>query len=199
MIRGKPFDPRTFTSRRPTPEKFTHDRNWIAAVVQNIMMTSIEEITNINSQIEQVGRFYISSIIQRVISQLTAQYGDGFKTLKCTEDGHLIVQNEREAKAVTSAAINCAALGDNIIVAGVAGQQIKITGLIFTVGGETNLKLMAGAVDLTGPMDFGGADEPRGIVDSQGFLPLELPAGESFIVNLSIAVQVSGYVTGYIE
>lgn len=199
MTPGKKYDPGTRTSRRPTPETFAHLRSWVTPVEQSVEMTSITEITNINQQLEQVSRFYVSSIIQRVISQMVAAYGDGLVSLQCTEDGHLIVQNEREAKVVTSAKIDFAGAGDQTIVAGQAGKNIKITSLVFTVGGETNLTLKDGGVAITGAMDFGGANEPRGMVDTQGFLPYELTIGESFVINSSLAVQVSGYVTGYIE
>ena len=199
MIPGKPYDPRTRTSKRPTPEEFVHLRKWVTPVVQNIDLTTITEITNIDQQLEQISRFYISSIIQRVIAQLVAAYNGGFVTLQATEDGVLKTQNDRERKAVTSAKIDFATSGDHVIVAGVAGQQIKITSLVFTVGGETNITLMDGAAEITGPMDFGGTDEPRGIVHTQGFLPYELTEGAAFGINSSNAVQVSGCVTGYIE
>lgn len=199
MIPGKKYDPGTRTSRRPTPVIFTHLRRWIDAIEQNVMMTNITEITNIDQQLEQVSRFYISSIIQRVIAQLTAQYNDGFRTLKCTEDGHLYVETSRESKTVTSAKIDFAGAGDNTVVTGVAGKKIHITGIMLTVGGETNMTLKDGGVAITGPMDFGGANEPRGFVDTQGFLPYTLSTGQSFVINSSLAVQVSGKVTGYIE
>ncbi|TKJ24798.1 MAG: hypothetical protein CEE41_05155 [Hadesarchaea archaeon B3_Hades] len=199
MIPGKPYDPGTRTSRRPTPERFVHLKKWVAPVDQSIALTSIEEITNINQQIEQVSKFYISSIISRVIAQLTAAYGDGFISLQATADGALRTQNERERKTVTSAIIDFATSGDHTIVSGVAGQKIKITSLVFTVAGETNITLMDGAVAFTGPMDFGGENEPRGMVDTQGFLPYELSEEQPFVINSSAAVQISGYVTGYIE
>ncbi|MBA7474190.1 hypothetical protein ES707_09538 [subsurface metagenome] len=199
MIAGKKYSPRTRTSRRPTPETFEHLRRWVTPIEHNIVMTSVEEITNINQQIEQISRFYISSIIQRAIAQLVAQYDDGFLSLKCTADGYLIVQTDRETKTQTSAVINFAGAGDSQIVAGIAGSQICVTGLMFTVGGETNITLYAGAAAISGPMDFGGADEPRGMVDNKGFLQYKLPVGEAFIINSSAAVQVSGYVTGYID
>jgi len=199
VIAGKKYSPRTRTSRRPTPETFAHLRRWVEPVERSIELTTITEITNIDQQLEQISRFYISSIIQRVISQLTAVYNDGFVSLRATETGHLIVQNEREAKTVTSAKIDFAASGDQTIIAGQVGLKIKITSLVFTVGGETNITLKGDATALTGPMDFGGTNEPRGIVDTQGFLPYELTAGAAFVINSSAAVQVSGYVTGYIE
>jgi len=193
------WNPGTETSRRPTPEKFEHLRKWIAVIEHNIGLTTITEITNINQQLEQSAKLFINNVISRTISQMVVAYGDGFVTLQGTEDGHLIVQNEREAKNVTSAVINFATSGNHTIVTGVAGSVIKITKLMFTVGGETNITFYGGAVALTGPMDFGGTDEPRGIVDTQGFLPYEVAEGESFIMNSSGAVQVSGYLTGYLD
>lgn len=221
MIPGKKYDPGTRTSRRPTPEMFTHLRKWVDAVEQNVMMTNITEITNIDQQLEQVSRFYISSIIQRVIAQLTAQYNDGFRTLKCTEDGALNVNIDKIAAdtlvlatgtnvigAVKFAGptqipfyadIDFAGGGDSTIKAGVAGKQIRITSLTLTVAGETNIVLKDGAVAISGAMDFGGADEPRGMVSNHGNIPLELTTANAFVIDSSAAVQVSGFVTGYIE
>ena len=199
MIPGKKFNPATETSRRPTPEKFAHLKRWIEVDEHNIDITNITEIKNINQQLEQTAKLYISNIIQRVISQLTAAFGDGFITLEATEDGHLIVQTEREAKAITSAKIDFTGTGDHTIVSGQSGKQIKIATIVFTVGGETNITLKAGATAITGAMDFGGTDEPRGIVDTHGYCAYELPTGAALVIHSSIDVQVSGYVTGYIE
>jgi len=199
MIPGKPFDPATETSRRPTPTTFAHLRKWVTPYSQDVEMTSITEITNINQQLEQVSRFFVSSIIQRVISQMVAAYGDGLVSLQCTEDGHLIVQSEREAKTNLRKDISFAVAASNEIVAGVAGKQIKITNLAFTVFGETNITLQSAGDAISGAMDFGAADEPRGMVQHFGDSPLETVAGEAFNILASAAVQVSGYVTYYIE
>lgn len=221
MIPGKKYDPATQTSKRPTPERFEHLKRWVTPVDQNIEMTSVTEITNIDQQIEQVSKFFVSSIISRVIAQLVAAYDDGFVTLQATEDGHLIsriaeitgtpgalqltadgilkTQNERERQDVTSAKIDFADGIDEVLITGVGGYIINITTLMFTVGGETNIELFAGATAITGAMDFGGTDEPRGMVLSMGFLPYKLPAGASFIMKSSAAEQISGFVTGYIE
>ena len=199
MIPGKKYDPGTFTSRRPTPERFAHLRRWVEPVDRSISMTTIEEITNINQQLEQSSEFYISTIISRVIAHMVAAYNDGFVTLQATEGGALHVQTARETKTVTSAIIQLTAAGDNIIVAGVAGQKIKLTSLMFTVKGETNITFKDGAVGITGPMDFGGDGEPSGMVSNHGFLPYELTEEQSFVIHLSVNAVVSGYVTGYIE
>jgi hypothetical protein len=199
MIPGIKYNPATETSRRPTPEKFDHLRRWVEPVKRDIRITNITEMTNINEQLEQNAELYVSNIISRVIAQLIGKYGDGFVTLEATADGHLMVQSEREAKIITSAKIDFSGSGDNTIVTGQAGKQVKLASLVLTVGGETNLTLKAGATAITGPMDFGGTDEPRGIVDTHGYCALELAVGQSFVINSSAAVQVSGYVTGYID
>ncbi|MBA7545423.1 hypothetical protein ES705_37791 [subsurface metagenome] len=221
MIPGKKYDPGTRTSRRPTPERFAHLRRWIEPIDRSIQMTSIEEITNINQQLEQTSAFYISTIIQRVIAQLIGKHGDGFVTLEATEDGHLIiktaeydgkpvtlqatedgyliVQTDRETKTQTYAAFDINTIGDNEIIAGEAGKTINMTGLVFTVGGENDITLKTTSGAISGPMPFGGADEPRGMVDNKGFLPLKLPTDDAFIIELSATEHVMGYVCGYIE
>jgi len=199
MIPGKPFDPATETSRRPTPEKFAHLREWVEPVKRNIKITNISEMTNINQQLEQNAELYVSNIISRVIAQMIGEYAGGFVTIKATSEGHLIVQNEREAKTNISVAISFSDGVDEVIVAGVTGVTIKVTSIVLTVAGETNIKFKDGTVDLTGPMDFGGTDEPRGAVMPQGFLPWTITTGRSFIIESSAAVQVSGFLTGYLD
>jgi len=199
MIPGKKFNPATETSRRPTPEKFAHLRKWITPVVRDIKITSITEMTNINQQLEQSANLFVSNIINRVIAQLTAQYNDGFQTLKCTEDGHLIVETRRETKTQIYAAINIAAAGDNIIIAAAAGKTIHITSLVLVVAAENDITLKTTTTTISGPMPFGGTDEPRGMVDNKGFFSMALPTGDGFIINLGAAQQVTGYVAGWIE
>lgn len=221
MLPGKKFDPATETSRRPTPEVFAHLRKWVAVVEHNIDITNITEIKNINQQLEQTAKLYVSNVISRVIAQLTGAYGEGFVTLEATEDGELkvqlaagvaeigklaagtaqigSVQNAGTSKTILRKAITFAAAASNEIVAAVAGKKIKITNLAFTVFGETNITLQSAANAMSGAMDFGAADEPRGMVQHFGDFPLETVAGEAFNILASAAVQVSGYVTYYTE
>ncbi|MBA7581849.1 hypothetical protein ES708_23760 [subsurface metagenome] len=246
MIPGKKYSPRTRTSRRPTPEKFVHLRKWIEPTEQNIALTSIEEITNINQQLELSSKLFVSNIISRVIAQLIGAYGDGFVTLQATEDGHLKVNIPDEVpvtmdpvalaagteeigsvgllagteeigklaageelighvklagaiQPITSKKISFSSTVAQEIVEGVALKKIKLTSLMFTVGGDTDITLQDGVDDLTGPMAFGGDNEPRGMVDNHGYLPYEIATGRSFFIKCSAAVQISGYLTGYIE
>lgn len=199
MIPGKKYNPGTFTSRRPTPEKFDHLRRWVEPVVRDIKITNITEMTNINQQLEQSANLFVSNIISRVIAQLIGKFGDGFVTIEATEEGELKVDTGAAARKTARVAIDFSTSGDHTIAAGVAGQEINITNIAFTVGGETNLTWKSGTTAISGAMDFGGTDEPRGMKDHLGCCPLKTVAGEAFVLHSSAAVQVSGYVTGYYE
>jgi hypothetical protein len=221
MLPGKTFDPATETSRRPTPEKFAHLKKGVEPVKKSIRLTSMADLVNINEQLLQSAELYIDNLISRVIAQLIGKYGDGFVTLEATADGKLKVEASIPAgdtvgldaganlignvklagaiQAITSAKIDFSTAASHTIVAGQAGKKIKISSLMLTVGGETNITLKSGTTAFTGAMDFGGTDEPRGMVDNHGYIPYELGTGEAFVIQSSAAVQVSGYVTGYIE
>jgi hypothetical protein len=90
--------------------------------------------------------------------------------------------------------INLAGIASHVVIIGKQGLSIKIVSLFFTVSGATNVTFWAGAVPLTGPMDFGDSGEPKGIVIPFPFSPLELDAGAGFIIQSSTAVRISGAV-----
>ena len=201
--------------RRPTPTTFAHLRRWIEEVKRDIKITSITEMTNINQQLEQNAELYVSNIISRVIAQLIGKYGDGFVTLEATSDGKLKVEAAIDAGTtvgldagsnlignvklagctleVETAKIDINSSGDNTIVSATAGKQIHVHCIVFTVGGEVDIVYKEGTTAFTGSMDFGGTDEPRGIVASHHMCPIVLPNNQDFVINLSADVQVSGY------
>jgi len=92
------------------------------------------------------------------------------------------------------AAINLNTAGNHTIIEGTTGSVIRITSIILTVGGETNITLYDGSLPISGPLDFGGSSEPRGMVSNFAANPLRLSNGNSLIINSSAAVQVSGIV-----
>jgi len=194
MIPGKPFNPTTETSRRPTPEKFTHLRRWVEPVKRDIKITNITEMTNINQQLEQSAQLFVDNIISRVIAQVIGKYGDGFVTIEATEGGALHV-SEQAAITVKKAVINVATAADHTIVAAVTGKKIALRALALTVAGDTNLTWKSGSTAISGAMDFGGTNEPRGISHGLGKYPLETTAGQALVLTNSAAVQVSGYIT----
>lgn len=220
MIPGKKYDPGTDTSKRPTPETFSHLKKFTAPIVRDIKITSIEQMTNINQQLEQSAELYVSNIISRVIAQLIGKYGDGFVTLEATEDGklkvstaeyggnaidlqadadgNLIVSTIADSKTHFSVKVDFADGVDEVIVAAVAGVTLNITNMMLTVGGETNLDFADGVGDLTGPMDFGGTDEPRAFVFTAGQDPWKITVGRAFVIGSSEVVQISGFVSGFL-
>lgn len=199
MIPGKKYDPGTFTSRRPTPEKFEHLRKWIDVDEKFIDITNITELKNINYQLEQSSKLYVSNVISRVIAQLLGAYGDGFVTLEATADGALKVSIVNADPTVLRSKIDFSTAISFCTVPLVPGKSICITNLMLTVDGQTNITFRSGATPISGPLDFGGADEPRGMVHHFGNFPLKTVIGESFCIYQDAAVQVSGYVTYHTE
>ena len=209
------------TRRRPTPTTFLHRRKWVQPVEQSIELRSVTEITNITQQLEQSAVLYLNNIVSRVIAQLTAKYGDGFVTLEGTGDGYLktvleagvaeigklaagtaiigAVQIVGSSRTVLNKVISFSGAATHELIALVTGEKIFITNLMFTVAGETNLTLKSATTGISGAMDFGGSDEPRGMVQHFGDHPLETAAGAAFQCTSSAAVQVSGYCTYYTE
>ena len=199
MKPGKKYDPATKTSRRPTPEKFAHLRKWIDVDEKFIDITNITQLVDVNVQLEQSAKLYVSNVISRVIAQLIGKYGDGFVTIEGTKDGRLKVDTRAEPGTILNAVIDFATAATHEIIALVAGQKIKIKNIMLTVAGETNLTFQSDATALSGAMDFGGSDEPRGMVHNLGDAPLETIVNEAFKITSSGAVQVSGYVTYFTE
>lgn len=89
---------------------------------------------------------------------------------------------------VSQAAVSFNASGDNTVVAGSLGKQIKVLQLFLSIGGASNITFKSGAsTTLSGSL-----------VNLATFfmdyfqLPLTCNTGDSFVINSSSAVQVSG-------
>ena len=108
-------------------------------------------------------------------------------------EGALIMPTIRKAK------INAAASGDNTLIDAVEGSKISIVSMAFTVADEVNITLKSGSTAISGAMDFGASGEPRGISYHAGDYPLQTTEGEAFVMNLSGAVLVAGFLTYYLE
>ena len=90
------------------------------------------------------------------------------------------------------AAINFSSVGDSTVIGGTPGKKILLYSIWLTIGSETNITFKDGSTNISGPMDFAGASEPRGIVVPLLALPIQLGEGNSFVINSSSAAQVSG-------
>lgn len=93
-----------------------------------------------------------------------------------------------------AAVISVSTIARHVIIPGVANADIRIISICFTVAGEVNVTLYDGDVAISGPMDFGGTGEPRGIVITYSYAPLGLHIGRAFKIQLSANVLVAGSV-----
>ena len=103
------------------------------------------------------------------------------------------------SRTFLQAAISFASASDNQIIALVSDKKIKIVNIFLTVFGEVNLTFCSNSNALSGAMDFGATDEPRGIVIPFGNFPMETVSGEAFKIRASTTVQVSGYCNYFTE
>jgi len=114
--------------------------------------------------------------------------------------GHSYTKVGGNTKTVLSVAINFNTATTAEIVAADATRKIKIVSYDLVVGGETNITLKRGATAFSGPYDYGGTSEPRGLVRNfPSNYPLETGVNEAFNITSSAAVQVSGLVQYYLE
>lgn len=196
------FDPGTNTCRTPIPTTFEHLLGFSAKIEQYLTIHNQEDIINVNKLLESTLNLQISNIIQRVIAQVIGETPTGFITIKGTDDGalHVSVQdNPASKKTIKSAAITENTAANNEIIAAVAGKQICIVNLAFTVAAEADIYLNSAANHMSGSMDFGAANEPRGFVANHGDFPLKTVAGEAFNIQSDTVAQISGYVIYYEE
>ena len=98
---------------------------------------------------------------------------------------------------VKRAKIDCASSGDNTLVAAQTAKKYVVMDVLAVAGGTVNIKFRSGTTDLMGAIP---------LVANAGFAPseaaqaghFETAPGEALNLNLSAAVQVSGWVT-YVE
>lgn len=195
-----PFRVTTRTSRRPDPELYDILRKWAELDEKFIQLASQSELTDVNMQLDKSYQFYVTNQISRTISQIMGQTDKGFAAIAATLEGALHVYLTGGYLLPSTrgqAVINIATATTHDIIAAVADLSHYITSLVFTVAGEVNVTLRDETGALTGPMDFGGTDEPRGMTHSDPLCPIKCHAGEKFQITLSAAVQVSGIVTYY--
>ena len=100
-------------------------------------------------------------------------------------------------KELETAKISLSDAGTQIVVSGRADSLLFIASIVLTVSGETNLKFGFGIFGESGSMDFGGTDEPRGIVIAMGNSPAACgPEGFS-VISDGAAIAVGGFVSYY--
>jgi hypothetical protein len=102
-------------------------------------------------------------------------------------------------KDLQTAAIDIDDAATEIIILPNPNFYLYIATIVLTVSGETNLTFHFGVFGNSGPMDFGGDGEPRGIVIAMGNSPTSCGTGSFQITSSGAAIQVSGFVSYYRE
>jgi hypothetical protein len=89
--------------------------------------------------------------------------------------------------------------GTHVVIPQTPGYKTYIATIVFTVSGETNITFEMGPFGQSGAMDFGGENEPRGIVMAMGESPM--PCGEKGfkIITDGTDVRVAGFIVYYYE
>ena len=134
-----------------------------------------------------------AGLFSAVPPNLIAVWEGGPPHITRAEGGEIIMPTIRRAKIKFSGAET------SDIVAAVAGQKISVCNIALTVGGETDLTWKSAATAISGAMALGGTNEPRGMTHGLGDYPLQTTAGEALNLTSGTAVQVSGYITYYLE
>ena len=102
------------------------------------------------------------------------------------------VPGHPSTKVLTNAVVDIASSGDNTLVAAVSGQTTRIHVLVLVPDADVDVVLKTGSTALTGtlrlkanqPLALGFQAEPHFVTGTN----------EAFIVNLSGAVSVDGWV-----
>ncbi len=107
----------------------------------------------------------------------------------------LAIDIHADASDLLTLPINFSANGDNVLIAGVASQIIRVWKLWFIVGSTSNLTFKDGAgvaISLSGPAPF--AKSEGMVLDFDTKPWATCLSGDSFIINQDGGAQVSGMV-----
>lgn len=88
--------------------------------------------------------------------------------------------------------------GIHTIIPQTPGYRTYIATIVLTVSGEVNITFMFGPFPQSGAMDFGGENEPRGMVISTGNSPIPCGGG-GFKIATDVDVHVGGFITYFYE
>ncbi len=104
----------------------------------------------------------------------------------------LAIDLHADASDLLDAPINFAASGDNTIIAGVAGQVIRVWKIFFIAGASTDITYKDASSAKSGPLPFSSNEGMVLDFDTKPWITCL--AGDAFVLNSTNAVQVSGMV-----
>jgi len=97
------------------------------------------------------------------------------------------------------AKISLTSPGSQFVITARGDYSLYIATIVLTVSGECNIVFTFGQAGVSGSMDLGGADEPRGIVIAAGNSPTPCGSGSFMITATSDeSVSIGGYVSYYL-
>lgn len=102
-------------------------------------------------------------------------------------------------KNLQAAPISLSTAGTKVVVPLQSGYLLFIATIVLTVSGETDISFGFGVFGFSGSMDFGGTNEPRGIVIAMGDSPAPCGAGAFSVSSGGVGIAVGGFVTYYLE
>lgn len=88
--------------------------------------------------------------------------------------------------------------GEHIVIPQTPGYRTYLATIVLTVDGEVNITFTFGPFPPSGAMDFGGENEPRGMVISTGNSPIPCGGG-GFKITTDADVHVGGFITYFYE
>jgi hypothetical protein len=88
--------------------------------------------------------------------------------------------------------IDVNAVGDTTIIPGLPGTTIRISKVVLTAGGTVVLTLKEGTRDNSGGLRVVSSGNIVLMFDSD--IPLQLPEAQPLVLNLSMAIRVTGFV-----
>jgi hypothetical protein len=97
------------------------------------------------------------------------------------------------------AKISLTSSGSQLVVHARADYSLYIATIVLTVTGECDITFTFGEAGASGPMHFGGENEPRGIVIAAGNSPTPCGSGTFMVTATSSeAVSIGGFVSYYL-
>jgi hypothetical protein len=89
--------------------------------------------------------------------------------------------------------------GSQFVITARGDYSLYIATIVLTVSGECDITFAFGSSGSSGPMDLGGADEPRGIVIAMGNSPAPCGSGSFMVTATSAeAVSIGGFVSYFL-
>src|SRR5919109_2676342 len=90
------------------------------------------------------------------------------------------------------ALIDVQAVGDTTVIPGVPRTKIRIYKVVLTAGGAAVITLKEGMRENSG--GFRVANNGNVVLMFDSDMPIELPEGQPLVLNLNVAIRVTGFV-----